>query len=113
MSVAVPDIKSLLLVDWRPLLQPRYNYELQTSIDIKRVDMATALAIRCGFDPGKIVRTLGGGYTASWRDITFILKNIQSVVSSEDYNHIKRILTCGCPSVLKFEEPLSKQAKND
>ena len=61
MSVAVPDIKRLLLVDWRPLLQPRYNYELQTSIDNKRVDMATALAIRCGFDPGKIVRTLGGG----------------------------------------------------
>ena len=60
MSVAVPDIKRLLLVDWRPLLQPRYNYELQTSIDIKRVDMATVLAIRCWFDPGKIERTLGG-----------------------------------------------------
>ena len=111
MSIAVPDIKRLLLVDWRPLLQPRYNYELQTSIDNKRVDMATALAIRCGFDPGKIVRTLGGEYTASWRDVTFILENVQPVVSSEDYDHIKKILTCGCPSVLKFEEPLSNKLK--
>ena len=44
LSIAVPEIKRLLLIDWRPLLQPRYNYELQNSIDMTRVDMATALA---------------------------------------------------------------------
>ena len=39
----------------------------------------------------------------------FILENVQSVVSPEDYGRIKRILTSGCPSVLKFEEPLSNK----
>ena len=111
LSIAVPEIKRLLLIDWRPLLQPRYNYELQNSIDMNRVDMATALAVRCGLDPGKIVRTLGGEYTASWRDVSYILENVKSVVSTEDYNHMKRILTSGCPSVLKFEEPLSNKLK--
>ena len=31
--------------------------------------MNTALAIQCDFDPGKIVRTLGGEYTGEWRDV--------------------------------------------
>ena len=71
--------------------------------------MVTALAVRSDLDPGKIVRTMGGEYTASWRDVDFILENVQSVVSPEDYGHIKRILTSRCPSVLKFEEPLSNK----
>ena len=93
LSIAVPEIKRLLLIDWRPLLNPRCNYESQNSIDTNRVDMATALAVRSGLDPGKIVRSMAGEYTASWRDVDFILENVQSVVSPEDYGHIKRILT--------------------
>ena len=61
----VPEIKRLLLVDWRPILQPRLDYESQTHIDPGRVDMATVLAIRSGFDPGKIVRILGREYTGA------------------------------------------------
>ena len=92
-------------------MEPRCNYELQTSVDTNRVDMATALAVRSGLDPGKIVRTMGGEYTASWRDVDFILENVQSVFSPEYYGHIKRILTSGCPVVLKFEESLSNKLK--
>lgn len=36
--------------------------------------------------------TMGGEYTASWKDVDSILRNVQPVVSSEDYGHIKRIL---------------------
>ena len=61
----VPETKILLLLDWGPILQPRLDYESQTHIDPRRVDMATALAIISGFDPGKIVRTLGGEYTGA------------------------------------------------
>ena len=32
-SIAVPEIKRLLLIDWRPLPDPECNYELQNYID--------------------------------------------------------------------------------
>ena len=51
----VPEVRRLLTVDWKPLLKPRINYEDQNQIDMNRVDMATALAVRSGLDPGKIV----------------------------------------------------------
>ena len=66
--------------------------------------MATALAICVGLDPGRIVRTLEGEYTGAWRNVEEILGKVESVVTPQDYNHINRILTQGCPSVLKFEE---------
>ena len=59
----VPEIMRLLNVNWRPITEHRLDYNNQQQISIKRVDMATALAIQCGLDPGKIVRTLGGEYT--------------------------------------------------
>ena len=34
-----------------------------------RVDMATALTLKCGPDPGKIIRNLGGEYTGEWRNV--------------------------------------------
>ena len=66
--------------------------------------MATALALKCGLDPGKLVRTLGGEYTGEWRNVGKILKAIKSVVSISDYDHIKRILTSGCPFEFKFKD---------
>ena len=44
----VPEVRRLLTVDWKPLLKPRINYEDQNQIDMNRVDMATALAVRSG-----------------------------------------------------------------
>ena len=93
----VPEVKRLLLVDWRPLLKPRLDYMDQEKINMHRVDMATALAVRCGLCPGKIVRTLRGEFMGASRNVKFILASVEGVVSKEDYLHIKRILTTGCP----------------
>jgi hypothetical protein len=54
-----------------------------------RVDMATALGIRSGVDPGRIVRTVRGEYTGTSRNIESFLKAVLPVVSTEDYEHIK------------------------
>ena len=59
----VPEIKRLLKINWKPIVEPRQDYDHQKSISMERVDMATALALRCGLDPGKIFRTFGGEYT--------------------------------------------------
>ena len=101
--MVVPEVARLLKIDWRPLLEPRFNYQSQHSIDEHRVDMATALAVRSGLDPGKIVRTLGGEYTGAWRDVDKVLDAVSSVVSESDYAHIKRILMQGCPQSSLFE----------
>ena len=110
-QTVVPEVARLLKVDWRPLLEPRFDYQLQDQIDKHRVDMATALAVRSGLDPGKIVRTLGGEYTAAWRDVDKVLDAVSSVVSESDYAHIRRILTQGCPHSLKFEESPENKAR--
>ena len=39
------------------------------------------------------------------------MESVESVVSKEDYMHIKRILTTGCPSKLKFEESQENKLK--
>jgi hypothetical protein len=107
----VPEVSRLLVLDWKPLLEPRLDYENQVAIDMNRVDMATSLALRSGLDPGRVVRTLGGEYTGAWRDVDAILHEIQSVVNLEDYQHVKRILTKGCPSKLMFDEPRENKLK--
>jgi len=86
----VPEVMRLLLVDWKPLLKPRLDYEDQNQIDMNRVDMATALAVRSGLDPGKIVRTMDGEYVGANRNVKSILKSVESVVSKEDYLHISK-----------------------
>ena len=73
--------------------------------------MATALAVRCGLCPGKIVRTLRGEFIGASRNVKFILASVEDVVSKEDYLHIKRILTTGCPSKLKFDESQENKLK--
>ena len=40
-----------------------------------------------------------------------MLAQIKSVVSESDYQHVKRILTSGCPSVLDFDEPVQNKLK--
>ena len=52
---AVPEMHRLFKIDWRPITKPRLNYQNQSSIDPHRVDMATALALRSGLDPGKLL----------------------------------------------------------
>ena len=67
--------------------------------------MATSLTLRSGLDPGRVVRTLGGEYTCAWRNVETVLHEIQLVINLEDYQHVKRILTKGCPLKLMFDKP--------
>ena len=92
------------MLNWKPITEHRVDYDKQKQVSMDRVDMATALALQCGLDPGKIVRTLGGEYTGKWRNVEATLQAVKSVVSISDYYHIKRILTSGCPFELQFEE---------
>jgi hypothetical protein len=78
---------------------------------MNRVDIAVYLALRSGLDPGRVVRTLGGEYTGTWRDVDTILHDIELVVSLEDYQHIKQIVTKGCPSKLMLDEPGENKLK--
>ena len=107
----VPEIKRLLNLDWRPIVKARPNYNDQEHISINRVDMATALALKCGLDPGKIVRTSGGEYTGEWRNVKKTLEAVKSAVSTSDYAHIERMLTSGCPFELNLEESTESKLK--
>ena len=105
LSKVLPEVSRLLKLNWKPITEHRVDYNKQKQVSMDRVDMATALALQCGLDPGKIVRTLGGEYTGEWRNVEATLEAVKSVVSISDYYHIKRILTSGCPFELQFEEP--------
>ena len=56
----IPEISRLLTLNWKPIVEPRPDYDDQKEVSVERVDMHTALALQCGLDPGQIVRTLGG-----------------------------------------------------
>ena len=73
--------------------------------------MATSLALRSDLNPMRVVRTLGDEYTGVWRDIKGILNKLVSVVSPEDYQHTKLILTKDCLSRLLFDKPKSNKPK--
>ena len=73
--------------------------------------MATALALRSGLDPGRIVRTLGEEYTGKLRNVKETLDAVKYVVSMSDYMHIERMLTSGCPYELSFEESTESRLK--
>jgi hypothetical protein len=65
--------------------------------------------VHFGLDPGKFVRWLGGEYTGYHRDVNKILTAIRPHIESDDYGHLKRILTQGCPSLFHFDEELGNK----
>ena len=98
---AIPRIMCLLETDFSPILAERYDYAEQTEIDPQRVEMATAAFVACGLDPGRLVRLLNRQFTGEDRRVKEILREARrSGISDEDYQHIKRILTQGCPARL-------------
>ena len=77
----VPEIKTLSTLNWKPSVQLRPDYDNQKQGCMNRVDVATALAVQCGLDPGKNIRTFGDEYTGEWRDVNKMLEWVKSVVS--------------------------------
>jgi len=106
----LPKIARWRLIDFSPLREPRWDYEVQSSIDPHRVDMAGAAMLHFGMDPGKFVRWMGGEYTGANRDVSRVLRAVKDHVSEDDFFHVRRILLQGCPHKLMFEESFpSKQ----
>lgn len=103
-QVVVPEFLRLLALDFTPLFEPRYDYRKQKEISKQRVDMAGALLVHFGLEPGIAVRCLGLEYTGANRDVETTLSTIKSHVNEEDYEHIERILTQGCPVEFDVEE---------
>ena len=103
-QVIIPEFLRLLALDFSPLLEPRYDYQQQEEISEHRVDMAGALLVHFGLDPGMAVRCLGLEYTGANRDVESTLRIIKPHVNKEDHDHIERILTQGCPVEFNVEE---------
>ena len=99
------DIQTLRNLDFSPLLQPCIDYANQQAIQQHRVDMATAAMIHYGLHPGMLIRYLKGEYVGEARDVTAILTQVSPHITKDDSNHIRRILTQGCPSKLILSEP--------
>jgi len=108
-STFIPKIIRWMNVDFTSLKQLRIGYESQEVIDPHRVEMANALMVHCGLDPGKAVRYLGSEYTGENRDVHTILSRIRDHVEDEDYKHIRRILLTGAPFEFTYEEPLANK----
>ncbi len=94
----------LLHVELSPIFDPRDGYADQVHLDLDRIEMASALFLHYGGDPGKVVRALNQEYLLSSLDRKGILARVKGLVSEDDYRQMQRILFTGCPSHLVFEE---------
>ena len=66
--------------------------------------MLTACAVYYNLDFGSLVTYLAGEYMAKWRDIEGIVGTVKGLVSDIDLQHIRCILTSGCPAEFNWEE---------
>ena len=73
-STMIPNTIRWLQLDFSSLREPRYNFESQTKISSRQIEMASAAMIHFGLDPGKLVRWLEGEYTGKRRNITGLLQ---------------------------------------
>ena len=108
-SVMIPKVVRWLDVDFSSLRAPRIGYESQTEISHHRVEMASAAMVYFGLDPGRFIRWMAGEYIGDGRDVRKILATIKPHIPHDDYNHVERILTQGCPSQLQFDEKLENK----
>ena len=101
----IRDVCLFRKLDFSPLREPRIGYADQQAIQQARVDMATAAMIHYGLHPGMLIRYLKGEYIGESRNIAAILQAVSPHINEDDTNHIRRILTQGCPSKLILSEP--------
>ena len=107
----IPKVLYWSTLDFSSLREPRLDYNNQTTIDQKRVDMANAAMVHFGLDPGKFVRWMKGEFTGEHRDVARVLSSVKDHVSPDDLAHLKRILCEGCPSQVRLTEPLANKLK--
>ena len=66
--------------------------------------------IHFGLDTGKLVCWLGEEYTGARREVNRALAAEKGHVSTDDFNHMERILLDGSPFELKLDKPLSNKS---
>jgi len=98
-------VPKLMKVDFSRLREPWYDYAHQKGIDRHRVWLLAACAVHYNLDFGLVMRYMPDETLAKWRDKDRILAAARPVVSDDDYEHMNRILTFGCPAEFNWEEP--------
>ncbi len=54
--------------------------------------------------PGMLIRFVKGEYVGENRNVRQVLNDVSPYIDAVDPEHIKRILSMGCPSIIDFEE---------
>ena len=90
--------------DFSPLKAPRLDYANQQQISPHQVDLAMAGLIHYGMHPGMLLRYLKGKYTGESRNVDAFLEKVMPYIEPKDAEHIRPIITQGCPSQLDVDE---------
>jgi hypothetical protein len=106
----VTDVCRLRTIDFSELRNPRIGYSDQQEIQISRVDLATAGMIYYSLHPGMLIRFAKGEYVGESRNVPQVLNDVSPYIDAVDAEHIKRILSMGCPSIIDFEESSEMKA---
>ena len=97
-------VPTLLKINFSALRDPDPNYATRKEISKRLVWLMAACAVHYDLDFGLVLRYLAGEYTGEWRDVNQIVRNVSPYVSASDAEHIKRILSSGCPFEFNWEQ---------
>ncbi|KAL7517695.1 hypothetical protein ACHAWF_000146, partial [Thalassiosira exigua] len=107
----VTEVLKLKGQDFSALQCSREDYAEQEEISNVRVRELTACTVHYGLDFGLVARYFGGECTGAWCNAPEILAAAAPHVEASTLEHIRRILTKGCPVKFNWEEPAkNKQA---
>ncbi len=74
------------------------------------MDLATAGMIYYSLHPGMLIRFVKGEYVGDNRNVPQVLNDVSPYIDAVDAEHIKCILSMGCPSIIDFEESSEMKA---
>jgi len=100
----VIDAPGLADVGFTSLQDQWLKYAEQEKIEEQRVKILSAAAVYFGLDVDLVTRYLGYEFTVQWRNMDAIMQCVSSLIYPVDAEHIRRILTEGCPAEFDYEE---------
>ena len=90
-------------LDWSPLCNPNPSWKEQKEIDPHRVDLRTAMLFHYDLDLAAVHRRTGGNHVGAHRNPEIILHQVKDLLDRRTFEHLRRILCDGCPSVFNEE----------
>ncbi len=106
----VHDAMRIKGMDFSKLRETRIGYTMQQEIQQSYIDLATAAMIHYFLHPGMLIRYVKGKYVRENIDVPQVLNDVLPFIDEVDVNHIKQILTQGCPLQINFEETSDMKA---